>query len=674
MSSHNKHKKKLNRVFIANRGEICRRIAISARKMGLETVCLTENDRPPTFLQAHIDKFIKVESETTSLYLNQEAMIRFAQSESCDCLHPGFGFLSENADFANLVETNSLTWIGPPATAMQSMADKSRARAIAMEANVPCIMGTSIDLEPSKLSSQLEELANYADKTGYPILIKAALGGGGKGMRVVNKRSELEDALQKSHSEALNSFGDGNLIVEKYFSKTRHIEVQVLGDRYGHVFIVGDRDCSLQRRHQKIVEECPAPDLSANTRKRLHESAKKLAEKVGYFSAGTVEYILDCSNESEDFYFLEMNTRLQVEHPVTEQVHRIDLVAWQFKIAAGEALVEDVSCYSPKGCSVEVRLYCEDINQNFFPSPGLIEYFEANRFDGIRWEAGIDSSDIVTTKFDPMIAKVISTADNRTLALEQLVKCLKNTKLVGPPNNKNYLIHLLSQTSFKTSPCQTHFIADQHESICKEINEEYKKSALITENLFTSVKSSFSVWKQSNHNAPVISADFITKGAFNKALRQYNLKSSKHLEFSLSHWSKKPLDHEASATIAKGFFKNEDKLDSVDVTIITRNGASKTYLHHNGYDFLEKENSADLYSSNSEESGRQIVSQVPGKIVKIHKQSGDTVKKGESVFVLESMKMEFDVKAASDGSIESINVNIGDQVQSGTILSTIENT
>ena len=352
----------MKKLFIANRGEIAARIALSAKKLGIETATIVKGETKPQFLKGLIDHWIEVEDDTSATYLNEELMISLAKLAGCDAVHPGFGFLSEKASFAKKVNDSGLNWVGPDHTSIEQMASKAQAREIAASAGVPLVPG----LENIKNNDEITELGKTA---GYPLLIKAALGGGGKGMRVVEKEEEILDAIERAKSEALNSFGDDKIIVEKYIQNPRHVEVQVLADKHGQVAILGDRDCSVQRRHQKIVEEAPATNIHPSTREKMHQAAKMLAEKVNYVSAGTVEFLLDASCDEtveQQFYFLEMNTRLQVEHPVTEMIFSIDLVAWQLKIAQNEKLTNEVLNAQPKGHSVEVRLYAEDCLDNSF--------------------------------------------------------------------------------------------------------------------------------------------------------------------------------------------------------------------------------------------------------------------------------------------------------------------
>ena len=408
----------MKKLFIANRGEIAARIAESAKKLGIQTATITAKDKTPIFLDGLIDNWIKVEDDSSQTYLNEDLMISLAKASGSEAIHPGFGFLSEKASFAKKVEESGLIWVGPSYKSIEEMASKAEAREIAAKAGVPLVPG----LENITSNDQIIELGESA---GYPLLIKAALGGGGKGMRVVESKEEILNSIDRARSEALNSFGDDKIIVEKYITNPRHVEVQVLADKHGNVAILGDRDCSVQRRHQKIVEEAPATHIHPETRKKMHQAAKQLAEKVNYVSAGTVEFLLDASVDDsveQKFYFLEMNTRLQVEHPVTEMIFGIDLVSWQLKISEGAKLTEEVLNAKPKGHSVEVRLYAENCLDNFFPAPGKIDFFKPSFKNHARWEIGLDMVDEISPNFDPMIAKQLVSTKQESLQLKVLKK------------------------------------------------------------------------------------------------------------------------------------------------------------------------------------------------------------------------------------------------------------
>jgi acetyl/propionyl-CoA carboxylase alpha subunit len=661
--------KKIKRIFIANRGEIARRIAQTAKKMGIESVALTDQDQPPLFLEAEVTDFVWVPLEDTHLYLDGSRILDLALQSGCDALHPGFGFLSESAAFAEQVTRSGIIWIGPSPSSIDAMASKAKARAIAEEHQVPVTPGLRGFSVPETESGDFSELESFAQKTGYPLLLKAALGGGGKGMRLVREPKELKTAALRAYSEGLASFGDGSLICERYLEVSRHIEVQIMADTHGNVVALGDRDCSIQRRHQKILEESPAFQLGDITRRNLHQAAIKLAKSVSYHNAGTVEFLVDWSEASQKlsdqpFYFLEMNTRLQVEHPVTEEVHGLDLVEWQIRVARGEALSKAVLNATPRGHSIEARLYAEDCKANFFPSPGLVKCFLPVQMPGVRWEVGLDSLDEISTRFDPMIAKIIATSDTRENALGLLGEALKETKFVGPSTNQTYLIEILENSPFASSAQATNFISLHHDSLISSIEEKeslpsWPQVALDSLEQIQSAKAEESYLGKPSH-------DQLVRHAFSK---QRHSSSTVTMKWETKHISKRKPGQEliygALAFFSKsqsvpgdlGFAVHKDKEDLTVAVFSKGNTWIKTRSFGSGNNFAE-----------SHQSEQGLTAPVPGKVVKVFTSPGSAVQKNQTLFILESMKMEFEVKASKEGTIKEISVKSGDQVLSGQSL------
>jgi acetyl/propionyl-CoA carboxylase alpha subunit len=664
----------LTRVFIANRGEICRRIATSARSLGIETVCLSERaENPPQFLQGLITTFVAVEKETPQLYLDIPKLIAHALAAKCDCLHPGFGFLSESSAFAAAVVDAGLTWIGPPARAIAAMASKDGARNIAIAQGVPCPRSYAQVINEPHLS---DEISRAAEHIGYPLLVKAAGGGGGKGMRLVNSARELPAALEQAHHEAMNFFADGGLLLEQYLKSARHIEVQILADRHGQIFALGDRDCSLQRRKQKIIEEAPAPHLSATTRKSLHRYAIALAQAVDYVSAGTVEFLLKEGEgkSADEIYFLEMNTRLQVEHPVTEEVFGLDLVSLQFKIAMDLKLPATFCELEPRGHSIEARLYGEDPQRGFLPAPGFVPCFVPRSLPGIRWEIGLDPSDEVSSSFDPMIAKVIATADTRREALARLGLCLEQSFYSGPASNKELLIHFTSGPAahlpWRTDSIEiadTHLLADlnrQRESQREEVTS-------LVSYLLASPEISGSLARASEPQSEA--QDLIratTRQAFiptassclPKTTSSFRIDSSSHSTYQRT-----------TIIAARGSFSPDGtNRHSWQCAAWRQKADTHLSLLWRGCEYHERGQSKVWrdHADESAHSGQQMAP-VPGRIVKVSTTLGATVHKDECLFLLESMKMEFEVRATQSGLITALHVEAGAQVQSGQALATI---
>ena len=655
--------KKIKRVFIANRGEIARRIAQSAKKMGIESVVLTDQDRPPLFLEAEVTTFVRVPLEDTHLYLDGLRLIDLALKSGCDALHPGFGFLSESAGFADQVSKSGMTWIGPSSSSIAAMASKAKARTIAEEHGVPVTPGLKGFPVPSDENGDFSELEAFAEKTGYPLLLKAAMGGGGKGMRLVRTHAELRPSALRAYSEGLASFGDGTLICERYLEVSRHIEVQIMADSHGNVVALGDRDCSIQRRHQKILEESPAFQLGEDTRKKLHQAAVKLAKSVSYQNAGTVEFLVDWSEATQKksdqpFYFLEMNTRLQVEHPVTEEVHGVDLVEWQFRVAQGETLSTGFLKAECRGHSIEARLYAEDCSAHFFPSPGPVKCFLPAQIKGVRWEVGLDCLDEISTRFDPMIAKVIATADTRENSLALLARALKETKFIGPATNQAYLIQILEKTPFATFAQATNFISLHHDALVAEITSVQTKDKLYLaalQNLEAkeSAQGETLFLGRPNH-------DQLASYAFSN---QRQPLGSSAVKWETKHVSlRKPRQELIFGDLV---------VEGQDLAFaVHKDPETMTYsAFKNGHTWtstrdLRNENA----TSQSAHSEQDLTAPVPGKVVKVMVQVGESIPKNQTLFILESMKMEFEVKAAKSGTIKEVSVKSGDQVLSGQTL------
>ncbi|HEU5489720.1 MAG TPA: biotin carboxylase N-terminal domain-containing protein [Gaiellaceae bacterium] len=427
----------IRRLLVANRGEIVVRVFRTCRELGIGTVAVVAPDDTGSLHARSADERVEIAS-----YLHPEEHLRAARQGGADAIHPGYGFLAENADFAAAVEAAGLTWVGPPSESLRLGGDKLAAKRIAREAGVPVLP----DGAPEEI--------------GFPLLVKAAAGGGGRGMRVVRSADELEEALAAAEREAAGAFGDGTLYCERYVERPRHVEVQLLADAHGTVVAVGERDCSVQRRHQKVLEEAPAPGLSPALRTALHRAAVTFGEAVGYRSAGTVEFVLD----GDEFFFLELNGRIQVEHPVTEAVTGLDLIAEQLRIAAGEALATD--CYKLDGHAVEVRLYAED-SRTFLPQAGLIDrlYLPSNSLlqgalGTVRIDAGVEEGDEVGLAYDPLIAKLIAHAPSREAALDTLASALAETRVEGVPTNLPFLRWLVSHPVVRAGDATTAFLTE----------------------------------------------------------------------------------------------------------------------------------------------------------------------------------------------------------------------
>ncbi len=441
------------KILVANRGEIAVRILRACREMGIATVAVyseADADAPHVYLA---DEAYPIgPAPAAESYLNIPKLIEVARKSGAEAVHPGYGFLAENPAFARAVQEAGLTFIGPSPEAMALMGDKAQARQRMAAAGVPVVPGVS------QVASD-EDLARAAERIGYPVLLKAAAGGGGKGMRVVWKPEDLAEAAAAARREAASAFGDDRLLVEKYLPRARHVEVQLLGDHHGTLLALYERECSVQRRYQKIIEEAPAPSLAPETRERLRQAALRAGQAVGYTNAGTVEFILD--PDTQQFYFLEMNTRLQVEHPVTEMVLGIDLVQWQIRVAAGEPLAQDLAQRTPRGHAIEVRVYAEDPAQGFLPTSGPLLLVREPQAPGVRVDSGARPGFHVSPYYDPLIAKIIAHGEDREQARRRLVQALRETVYLGLPTNLAFLLDVLEHPDFREARVHTRWVEEQ---------------------------------------------------------------------------------------------------------------------------------------------------------------------------------------------------------------------
>jgi acetyl-CoA carboxylase, biotin carboxylase subunit len=441
---------KIKKLLVANRGEIALRVMRTAREMGIKTVAVySEADRKALHVRYADEAYLIGPPPSSESYLKKEKLIAVAQASGCDAIHPGYGFLSENEDFARMAEDAGLIFIGPSASAIEIMGSKLAAKAAVAKFNVPLVPGTS---EPITKVSDAKAVAR---KIGYPVLIKASAGGGGKGMRIVEDESLFEEQMERAISEATSAFGDGSVFIEKYITKPRHIEFQIFGDRQGNVVHLFERECSIQRRHQKVVEEAPSSVLSPEKRKAMGEAAINVAKSCGYYGAGTVEFILD---ENLEFYFLEMNTRLQVEHPVTEQITGLDLVKLQINIAEGEPIPFKQGEVMIRGHAVEVRVYAEDPANNFLPDIGTLQTYKRPQGAGVRIDDGFEQGMDIPFYYDPMIAKLICHAETREAAIEKMIRAIDEYEITGLETTLGFCRFVMQHEAFRSGKFDTRFV------------------------------------------------------------------------------------------------------------------------------------------------------------------------------------------------------------------------
>jgi acetyl-CoA carboxylase biotin carboxylase subunit len=438
------------KVVVANRGEIALRVIRACRELGVKTVAVySEADARAPHVREADEAVLLGPAPSKESYLNGDAIIAAAKRTGADAIHPGYGFLSEREWFARAVRESGIVWIGPPAEAIAAMGSKTAARDLAIKAGTPVVPGTTTPLKDAT------EAAEVAERLGYPVLLKAAAGGGGKGMRVVHKREELERALEAAQREARNAFGDDAVYVEKYIVGPRHVEIQILGDSYGTMLHLGERECSVQRRHQKMIEEAPSVAVNPALRARMGAAAVAAAKAAGYVNAGTCEFLLDAKG---DFYFLEMNTRIQVEHPVTELVTGVDLVQWQIRIAAGERLPFKQAELTPRGWAIECRITSEDPANGFLPSTGRVQYLHTPSGPGVRWDGGIETGSEISLYYDPMLAKLIVWAATRSEAIERMHRALLELTIEGVDTSRDFHLRVMEDADFRAGAIEIQWL------------------------------------------------------------------------------------------------------------------------------------------------------------------------------------------------------------------------
>lgn len=480
---------KIAKLLIANRGEISLRIQKTCQRLGIRTVAVySEADQDSIFVASADEAYCIGAPEPSQSYLNQDAILEVCKKAAVDAVHPGYGFLSENSTFARNLREQGIRLIGPSPESMELMGDKIQSREAMIKAGVPVVPGFSSDSLDANI--YLAE----AEKIGFPVMVKATAGGGGKGMRRVDKKEDFLPSYESAVREAEKAFGNGVVFIEKYITNPRHVEFQIMGDSYGNVIHLHERDCSIQRRHQKVLEETPAPHFPEGLKQKMGDTAILAAKSISYLGAGTVEFIL---GDKGEFYFLEMNTRLQVEHPVTEMVTGLDLVEMQIRIAEGESIPEPLQkdgSIPQNGHSMEVRIYAEDPNNEFLPSVGKIEWMKVPTGKGIRFDTGVDSGSEVSIYYDPMIGKLIVHAENRETCRLRLLSALRELVVFGPITNISFLIELIQEEDFSLGKVSTHFL-DGREYLTKVSDYEKMGALGMVVNQINQPKSSESVWK-----------------------------------------------------------------------------------------------------------------------------------------------------------------------------------
>jgi len=664
----------ISTLLVANRGEIARRVIRAARTLGVRTVAVYSEPDADAPHVAEADRAVALRgSSATETYLDVDQVLAAARATGADAVHPGYGFLSENAGFARACADAGLTWVGPDPAAIEAMGVKHTAKALAREAGVPTLPDALLDTDDP------EDWARAADGVGFPLLVKASAGGGGSGMREVRAAADLADAVRSARAEAARSFGDDTVFLERLLDAPRHVEIQVVGDARGRVVHLGERECSIQRRHQKVVEEAPSPAVSPELRSQMGATAVALAEKLGYVGVGTVEFLVEdadvlAMSASEDaglarqpnFFFLEMNTRLQVEHPVTEEVYGVDLVALQLAIADGEPLPFTQDEVRPRGHAVEVRLYAEDPAAGDRPSPGTLHRYRHD--DDLRWEDALGTSGEISPFYDPMIAKVIAHAPTRAAAARKLAAGLAHAEIHGPTTNRDLLVAVLRDPDFLAGATRTDFL-DLHPHL-----RTPPPATPRVVHLAAAVACTSAARRARDPLAPLAPPGWRPlRGAPRPVVR-----------WAGPDGEVATTSRRQDGTVVLTVDGTEHTLGLRDLTPeavrITHGGVEHRcrVAHHDGAAYVDDGEGHSTWrevprlpAPDAAAGGAGPVSEVPGTVVEVLVREGEHVVAGQKLVVLEAMKMEHPALAATDGVVETVHVAVGQYVEAHATLVTL---
>ena len=662
-----------DRILIANRGEIACRVMRTARRLGVGTVAVHSDADAAALHVRQADAAVRIgPAAPAQSYLVGERIIEAARQTGAQAIHPGYGFLSENADFAEACAAAGIVFIGPPAAAIRAMGSKSAAKALMEEADVPVVPGYHGD------DSDAESLAARAAEIGFPVLIKASAGGGGKGMRRVDRAADFAAALDSARREAAGAFGDDRMLIEKFVEAPRHIEIQVFADTHGNAVHLFERDCSIQRRHQKIVEEAPAPGMTAERRAAMGATALDAARAIGYEGAGTVEFIVGADG---GFHFMEMNTRLQVEHPVTEAIAGQDLVEWQLRVAAGEPLPLAQDELAIAGHAIEVRLYAEDPDRDFLPRTGTLRRLRLPVGDGIRCDTGVGEGDRVSADYDPMIAKLIAwSPDGRAAARRRLERALAATEIVGVENNRDYLQRVISHPSFVSGTFDTGFV-ETHRAAIQPAEAPPGPEALAC--------AALAIELDRQGRAAAAAAASPEPWSPWHLVNGWRLNDSGRHDIRLARGG---AEHVVPVTYEQGGYvldlpsgpvrcSVEKAGDRLGVRIGERRIVAGAHVDptavivwidgvRTAFDRIDPlDIAADL-----EEQDDRLVAPMSGRVIRVMASAGSEVEAGEPLLVLEAMKMEHTIVAPGDGKVGALRYGAGDQVEEGAQLLDFERT
>lgn len=654
--------KKIQKILVANRGEIAVRIIQTAKQMSITTVAVyAEHEGNPMHREEADECWSLGEGNLTQTYLNIPLIMDIAQISGADAIHPGYGFLAENPKLSRACELTGILFIGPPENAIHTMGNKLEAARFVESLKIPLL---------NLKTGTHAELMDQVTPDDFPLMIKAAAGGGGKGMRIIHDPDKLSEALTATAREANNYFGNPDVYIEKYVAEPKHVEIQVLADEHGNCVHLFERECSIQRRHQKIIEEAPSPSLDETTRKKMGAAAVTIAREIGYTAAGTVEFLLD---EQQRFFFLEMNTRIQVEHPVTEMITGKDLVREQIRITQGYPLSFKQSELNIHGHAVEARIYAEDPHNDFMPSPGGITRFTAPEGPGIRTDTGVRSTDEISSEYDPMIAKVVAWDEKRNSAIDRLRMALDKTIITGIRNNRSYLNQILKHPYLSDNKFTTSFIDRHHNELIENLDRQkanQDKASLLAAYIFIrsiprQKQNDEPAWKEIGYWRPHMHWDIQLDGQpfdcrFKRSNHQLTLQfdQTPH-RFELKNTGGDWVTLESKASRITVYYS-----EKAHETEILAEGIAHLAGH---YGYLRTLQNKKAIHAHQEES-RTINSPMFGKVLSIEVNEQMTVKKGQTLMILEAMKMENNIQAPQDTTIKHIAVKEGDQVTDGQLL------
>ena len=634
-------------VLIANRGEIACRIMRTAKRMGMRTIAVhSEADANALHVKLADEAHLIGPAPAAQSYLVSEKIIAAAKAAKAECIHPGYGFLSENTAFAKACADNGIVFVGPPPAAIEAMGLKDRAKALMEKASVPVVPGYHGDKQDPQF------LKRKAYEIGYPVLIKAVAGGGGKGMRRVDKHADFDDALEGAMREAQNAFGDARVLIEKYITAPRHIEMQVFADTHGNAIHLNERDCSLQRRHQKVIEEAPAPGMSAALRAEMGAAAVAAAKAAGYVGAGTIEFIADGAGglKSGGFWFMEMNTRLQVEHPVTEAITGLDLVEWQFRIANGEPLPLKQDQVPLEGHAVEARLYAEDAERSFLPSTGRLIALDFPAAKGLRVDTGVETGDEVTPFYDPMIAKLIAKAETRGEALDRLADALDATVVIGPRSNAGFLAALARAPDFRNGEFDTGFIDAHLTELGAGPQPLDHAAAAFGAQALVERERELLLARTASYDSPWDADD------------GFQLSGTRRLIVPLTAEGHN-LNAEVVYEGGEAVLRVEGSGPADDATAIATEEA--VYVLRRGRQTKLSLRDLSLEEGAGNGGGGLVRAPMHGKVLAVLVEQGASVTRGQRLAIIEAMKMEHTLTAAIDGTVAEIAASVGTQIAEG---------